>query len=169
MNDHENFPFWLDQPYKLCRRVVPGAMQSETIPVEDALTRVTAADVFAPRMFRPFRLLRSKAMRCVHPIPRMRRVAHRPLDFQFSRRALASPAGSPAARAIGAQCAVDVPPHFPLPENADTVVPKSDLEVSYRGARSLLLLHAPLSAGRHVIAPGSEFRQGSLLLPRAAG
>ena len=27
---------------------------------------------------------------------------------------------------------------------------------------------APLSAGRHVIAPGSEFRQGSLLLPRGS-
>ncbi|WP_256978378.1 SMI1/KNR4 family protein [Burkholderia sp. HI2500] len=169
MNDHENFPFWLDQPYKLCRRAVPGAMQSETIPVEDALTRVTAADVFAPENVPPVPLaaVEGYALRA-SDTAHATRGAPAELDFQFSRRALASPAGSPAARAIGAQCAVDVPPYFPLPENADTVVPKSDLEVSYRGARSLLLLHAPLSAGRHVIAPGSEFRQGSLLLPRGS-
>ncbi|NIE58555.1 molybdenum cofactor biosynthesis protein MoaA [Burkholderia sp. Ax-1735] len=169
MNDHENFPFWLDQPYKLCRRVVPGAMQSETIPVEDALTRVTAADVFAPENVPPVPLaaVEGYALRA-SDTAHATRGAPAELDFQFSRRALASPAGSPAARAIGAQCAVDVPPYFPLPENADTVVPKSDLEVSYRGARSFLLLHAPLSAGQHVIAPGSEFRQGSLLLPRGS-
>lgn len=169
MNDHENFPFWLDQPYKLCRRVVPGAMQSEAIPVEDALTRVTAADVFAPENVPPVPLaaVEGYAMRA-SDTAHATRGAPAELDFQFSRRALASSAGSPAARAIGAQCAVDVPPYFPLPENADAVVPKSDLEVSYRGARSFLLLHAPLSAGQHVIAPGSEFRQGSLLLPRGS-
>ncbi|MEB4632965.1 SMI1/KNR4 family protein [Burkholderia contaminans] len=169
MNDHENFPFWLDQPYKLCRRVVPGAMQSETIPVEDALTRVTAADVFAPENVPPVPLaaVEGYAMRA-SDTAHAAQGAPVELEFQFSRRALASPAGSPAARAIGAQCAVDVPPYFPLPENADAVVPKSDLEVSYRGARSFLLLHAPLSAGQHVIAPGSEFRQGNLLLPRGS-
>ncbi|HGL6717458.1 TPA: SMI1/KNR4 family protein [Burkholderia contaminans] len=169
MNDHENFPFWLDQPYKLCRRVVPGAMQSEAIPVENALTRVTAADVFAPENVPPVPLaaVEGYAMRA-SDTAHATRGAPAELDFQFSRRALASSAGSPAARAIGAQCAVDVPPYFPLPENADAVVPKGDLEVSYRGARSFLLLHAPLSAGQHVIAPGSEFRQGSLLLPRGS-
>ncbi|WP_241022648.1 SMI1/KNR4 family protein [Burkholderia sp. Se-20373] len=169
MSNHENFPFWLNQPYELCRRSVPGAMQSETIPVEDALTRVTAADVFAPENVPPVPLaaVEGYAMRA-SDTAHAAQGAPVELEFQFSRRALASPAGSPAARAIGAQCAVDVPPYFPLPENADAVVPKSDLEVSYRGARSFLLLHAPLSAGQHVIAPGSEFRQGSLLLPRGS-
>ncbi|WP_256991432.1 SMI1/KNR4 family protein [Burkholderia sp. AU6039] len=169
MSNHENFPFWLKQPYDLCRRSVPGAMQSETIPVEDALTRVTAADVFALENVPPVALaaVEGYALRAFDTV----HAAHDApveLEFQFSRRALASPAGSPAARAIGAQCAVDVPPYFPLPEHADTVVPKSDLEVSYRGARSFLLLHAPRSAGQHVIAPGSECRQGSLLLPKGS-
>ncbi|WP_322083910.1 SMI1/KNR4 family protein [Burkholderia sp. BCC1972] len=169
MSDHENFPFWLKQPYEFCRRAVPGAMQSETAPVEDALTRVTAADVFAPEDVPPVPLaaVEGYALRASDTAQVTRDVPVE-LDFQFSRRALASLAGSPAARAIGAQCAVDVPSHFPLPENADTVVPQSDLEISYRGARSFLLLHAPVPAGQHVIAPGSEFRQGSLLLPKGS-
>ncbi|KVH54552.1 molybdenum cofactor biosynthesis protein MoaA [Burkholderia sp. MSMB1072] len=169
MSDHENFPFWLNQPYERCRRVVPGAMQSETVAVEDALTRVTAADVFARENVPPvplaaiegYAVRASDTVHATHSAPAE-------LDFEFSRRALASPAGSPAARAIGARCAVDVPPYFALPENADTVVPKGDLEITYRGARSFLLLHAPLSAGQHVIAPGSEYRQGSLLLPKGS-
>ncbi|WP_249180811.1 SMI1/KNR4 family protein [Burkholderia cenocepacia] len=169
MSDHENFPFWLNQPYERCRRVVPGAMQSETVPIEDALTRVTAADVFAPENVPPvplaavegYALRASDTVHATHGAPVE-------LDFEFSRRALASSAGSPAARAIHAQCAVDVPPYFPLPENADTVVPKGGLEVMHCGARSFLLLHAPLSAGQHVIASGSEYRQGSLLLPKGS-
>ncbi|WP_175818856.1 SMI1/KNR4 family protein [Burkholderia sp. BCC0419] len=169
MSDNESFPFWLKQPYEHCRRAVPGAMQSETIPIEDALTRVTAADVFAlenvPSV--PLAAVEGYALRA-SDTAQATRGAPAELDFEFSRRALASPAGSPAARAIGAQCAVDVPPYFPLPENADTVVPKGDLEISYRGTRSFLLLHAPVPAGQHVIPSGSEFRQGSLLLPKGS-
>ncbi|MPV60685.1 molybdenum cofactor biosynthesis protein MoaA [Burkholderia sp. HI2761] len=165
MSDHENFPFWLNQPYERCRRIVPGAMQSETVPVEDALTRVTAADVFAPEHVPPAPLaaVEGYALRASDTAHATRN-APAELDFEFSRRALASQASSPTARAIGAQCAVDVPAYFPLPENADTVIPKGDVEVTHRDARSFLSLHAPVSAGQHVIPPGSEYRQGSLLL-----
>ncbi|AXF24536.1 molybdenum cofactor biosynthesis protein MoaA [Burkholderia pyrrocinia] len=169
MSDHENFPFWLTQAYERCRRAVPGAMQCETVSIEDAVTRVTAADVFAPENVPsvPLAAVEGYALRASdtsHATPR----APVELDFEFSRRVLASPTSSPEARAIGAQCAVDIPPYFPLPENADAVVPKRDLEVMYRGTRSFIRLHVPLSPGQHVIAPGSEHRKGSLLLPKGS-
>ncbi|MCA8020951.1 SMI1/KNR4 family protein [Burkholderia metallica] len=169
MSDHENFPFWLTQAYEYCRRAVPGAMQCETVPIEDAIMRVTATDVFAPENVPPVPLaaVEGYALRASDAAHATRR-APVELDFAFSRRALASPTSSPEARAIGPQCAVDVPPYFPLPGNADAVVAECDLEITHRGARSFLRLHAPVPPGQHVIAPGSEYRKGCLLLSKGS-
>ncbi len=165
MKEYANLPSWLARAYERCQRAVPGGLQSEKIPIEDAVLRVAAADVFAsedvPSV--PLAAVEGYALRA-SDTAHANRDAPAELDFEFSRRILASRTSSPATRAIKPNCAVDVPPYFPLPENADAVAPTSGYEVASRGIRSYLRIQAPISPGQHVIAAGREYRKGDLLL-----
>ncbi|AOJ84216.1 molybdenum cofactor biosynthesis protein MoaA [Burkholderia savannae] len=167
MSEHANFPAWLNQAYQWCQRAVPGAMQSETVAIEDALLCVAAADLIAVEDVPSVALAASEgyALRASDTARASRREPVE-LDFEFTRRVLASRTSSPAARAIGVRRAVDIPAYFPLPENADAIVPKSGHQVTYRGEKSYLRFQAPVPPGHHVIAPGSEYRKGDVLLPK---
>ncbi|WP_431825717.1 SMI1/KNR4 family protein [Burkholderia sp. F1] len=138
-------------------------MQSETVPIEDAVSRVAATDVIAPEDVPsiPLSACEGYALRASDTARASRREPVE-LDVESNWRMLASRVSSPADRAIGAQRAVEMPAYFPLPENADAVVPKSERSMTFPGLR----LQAPLPPGHHVIAPGSEYRKGDVLLPK---
>ncbi|AJX35248.1 SMI1/KNR4 family protein [Burkholderia oklahomensis] len=167
MSEHANFPAWLDQAYDQCRWAVPGAIQSETVLIEDALLRVAAIDVIAPDDVPPVALAASEgyALRAADTADASGRNPVE-LDVGSTLRMLTSRAGSPAARAIGAHQAAETPAYFPLPENADAIAPRSGHQIAYRDDRPCLRLQGPLSAGHHVIMPGSECRKGDVLLPK---
>lgn len=160
MNEHANFPAWLEQPYEQCQRAVPGAMQIESVPIEDALSRVAAPDLTAPDDVPSVALaaIEGYALRSADTAGVSRRDPAE-VEVTISRRTLAS-------RAIGAQQAADLPAWFRLPENADAVAPKSDHQVANWNGKTCLRLTVPLPTGHHVIMPGSEYRKGERLLSK---
>ncbi|MCU9953414.1 SMI1/KNR4 family protein [Burkholderia sp. BKH01] len=167
MDEHANFPAWLQQTYERCRRAVPGAMQSETVSIECAISRVAAVDVIAPDNVPavPLAAFEGYALRASDTASATR---HTPVELDSTPgwRMLTSHTSSPADRTVGARGTVDIPAYFPLPENTDAIAPKSGHQITYQGARSYLRLEAPIVRGNHVIAPGSEYRKGDVLLPK---
>ncbi|WP_245983023.1 SMI1/KNR4 family protein [Trinickia fusca] len=146
---------------------VPGAMQSEVVQIEDALMRVTAADVVALRDVPsvPLAACEGYALRASDTANASRREPVE-LSVDTMQLKLRSRAGSPAARAIEALWAAEIPAYTPLPENADALAPKHVHRRSYKEYSPYLRLHSPLLPGHHVIAQGSEYRKGEMLLAK---
>ncbi|WP_347880366.1 SMI1/KNR4 family protein [Burkholderia stagnalis] len=167
MSEQAKFPAWLDRAYDECRWTVPGAMQSETVSIEDALWRVAALDVIAPDDVPSVALAACDgyALRAADTADAAGRKPVE-LDVGSSMRMLLSRTGSPAARAIGAWQAAEIPAWSPLPENADAIAPQSEHRIAYRDDKPCLRLQAPLPAGHQVIMPGSEYRKGDVLLTK---
>ncbi|AOR72966.1 molybdenum cofactor biosynthesis protein MoaA [Burkholderia stabilis] len=161
------YPAWLRQAYEQCRRAAPGAMQSEIVSIDDAVSRVAAADVIAPDNVPAIALAASEGYAlCASDTAAATQRTPVELDASLGWRMLTSPPGGSVDRAINARCTVDIPAYFPLPNNADAIAPKSGHPLASQGARSVLRLKAPIARGDHVIAPGSEYRKGDVLLAK---
>lgn len=162
------FPAWLKQTYEYyCRQLVPGAMLSETIAIDDAVSRVTAADVIAaddvPSV--PLAACDGYALRASDTARATRR---EPVDLtcELSLGYLASRTASPAARALASGHAANIPAYVTMPEHADTVAPASTHRWASAEVGAYLRFRAPYAPGQHVIAAGSEYRKGDILLAK---
>ncbi|MDN7853968.1 SMI1/KNR4 family protein [Burkholderia seminalis] len=162
-----NLPAWLGQAYERCRSLVPGAMRRETVPVDDAAWRVTAEDVIAPDDVPsvPLAACDGYALRAADTAAASRREPVE-LDCELRLAPLASRTASPAARALDARQAAGIPAYVAMPAHADAVAPKAEHRWIDGNAGARLRFHAPLAAGQHVIAVGSEFRKGQVLLAK---
>ncbi|WP_176050999.1 SMI1/KNR4 family protein [Burkholderia sp. BCC1644] len=167
MSEPAHFPSWLRQAYERCRHLVPGAMLSETIPIDDAALRVTAEDVIAPDDVPSVALAACDgyALRAADTATASRAEPVE-LDCELGLAPLASRTASPAARALAPRRAASIPAYVAMPDHADTVAPKTEHRWIDANAGARLRFHAPLAAGQHVIAVGSEFRKGQVLLAK---
>ncbi|WP_175844770.1 SMI1/KNR4 family protein [Burkholderia arboris] len=160
-------PAWLRQAYEPCRRLVPGAMLSESVPIDEAALRVTAEDILAPDDMPsvPLAACDGYALRAGDTATASR-LEPVELDCNVGLGPLASRTASPAARALGARQAVSIPAYVAMPDHADTVAPNAEHRWIDSNTGARLRFHAPLAEGQHVIAIGSEFRKGQVLLAK---
>ncbi|VWB32206.1 molybdopterin biosynthesis moeA protein [Burkholderia aenigmatica] len=162
------FPAWLKQVYEhYCRQLVPGAMLSETVAIDDAVSRVTAVDVIAPDDVPsvPLAACDGYALRASDTA----RATHRELvdlDCERSLGYLASRTANPAARALAPGHAASIPAYVTMPEHADTLAPTSTHRCASADVGAYLRFRAPYAPGQHVIAAGSEYRKGDVLLEK---
>lgn len=164
-----HYPGWLRQAYEPCRRLVPGAMLSESIAIDEAALRVTAEDILAPDDVPsvPLAACDGYALRAADTATASRREPVE-LDCKVALGELASRTASPAARALGERQAASIPAYVAMPDHADTVAPKAGHQWIDSNTGARLRFHAPLAEGQHVIAIGSEFRKGQLLLAKGS-
>lgn len=130
-----------------------SARPTVSMPVADALGRVTAASVVSPLELPPFRnsQMDGFAVRAVD-------VAAAPLSLPIVGEVAAAP-GSPAALRPGT--AVRIMTGAPVPEGADVIIPVEDtLE-----ANSFVSISTARAAGEYVREAGSDLHVGDELLP----
>jgi molybdopterin biosynthesis enzyme/cell wall assembly regulator SMI1 len=142
-------------------------MLSESIPIDEAALRVTAEDILAPDDVPsvPLAACDGYALRAADTATASRR-APVELACELGLAPLASRTASPAARALGERQAVSIPAYVAMPDHADTVAPNAGHRWIDSNTGARLRFHAPLAAGQHVIAVGSEFRKGQVLLAK---
>ncbi len=167
MSERSSFPEWLERAYDKCRGAVPRGLQSETVAIEDAYLRVTAQPVRAPEEVPrlPIAACCGYAMRASDGDAATRQ---RPIVLELDPTHLypLKRVNRPFLGPLAAGQAIEVSAYGPLPENADTVVPLKANRPPEGGGLGQLWLREVPSVGANVIARGSEFAAGALVLGR---
>lgn len=165
MNSPINYPAWLEEAYRTCRATVPGAARLETILVQDAWMRVTAAEVVAQADVPPVPLAACDGY-ALHAADTAHASREAPIELALSLSfpGLVSADISPAARALEAGGARAIPALTPLPARADAVASSARHVVSIENGPPRMVFERPLHAGEDVIAAGSDYRRGQVLL-----
>jgi molybdopterin molybdotransferase len=129
----------------------------EDVPVREALGRLLASDVRAPR---PVPSFDRSAMDgyAVEASRTLLATAFNPVVLEIAGESL--PAAPWEERLTGAR-AVRIMTGAPLPEGADAVVPAEFAEES----RGMVRIAGAVSAGRHVSRAGEDLAEGALVLP----
>jgi molybdopterin molybdotransferase len=136
---------------RLILQAVP-VLGAEVVPVLDAVGRVLAADVAAPRDLPAWdnSAMDGWAVRAVDAGPGAR-----------LRLAGFIPAGAEAGSELARGTAVRILTGAPLPAGADTVVPLEDAEEE----EGQVVLPGPVHAGAHVRRRGEDVRAGETVMP----
>lgn len=161
-------PPWLAEPYDLCKLCVPGDLPSEHVSIEDALSRVAAAEVEAkhkaPQI--AYSQCRGFAIRSTDTLgasPAQPTVLAVRSALRLPRVGIA---GLPRLGS-GAAEAILLPAGVPMPEGADAISPAppqyiDDIEAPGDGWS--LSLTAPIRAGNCVLPAGADCMEGDVLL-----
>jgi len=134
---------WID-------RAVAGWLEAERLSLIEARGRVLARDVAADRNAPPFDRAGADGY-AVEAASTLGASTYNPLTFRLN----------DSGRAILPKASV-VTLGSPLPPNADTVVPRADVEED--AASSAFEIVDPVPAGANVERAGATFREGTLLL-----
>lgn len=166
-NDPLPMPAWLADAYRRCADAVPGGMRVETVPVEHACGRVLAQAVTAPEALPRLALaaIEGYALRAVDAA-NASPVRPATLNVRLQYPILIHRGGDPVARALSAGAAEWLPALSPLPAHADTVVPRTRNRAPDGQQHAQLKLDAPPVEGEGVIARGSDYACGALLLDK---
>ncbi len=154
---------------RILRAFLP--LDTETIPLTDALRRVLAADIHAPHALPPFAAASMDGfavrLQDLHPIPARLRVIGE------------ASAGKPPSQTVGPQEAIRIATGATLPPGADTVVPVEHTDHLARSENRppfVHILRAPTQIGANIRPAGSDiasgqqiFSAGQVLRPQDVG
>jgi molybdopterin molybdotransferase len=129
---------------------------AETVPLLDALGRVTAADVVSPIALPPFTNSQMDGFAV-----RAADVADAPVTLPIAREIAAAP-GSPDALEPGT--AIRIMTGAPIPDGADAVVPVEDTRVD----GDAVTIERARTSGEYVRSAGSDLPSGGTVLPNGS-